>query len=381
MSAELVARADQAMIEGKLAEAISLFERVVAAGTADPTVWLKLAALHRRHGAPQLALEAVNAAIDAQPADPLSLLLKGALHQQLGERGRAAEVYRAALFHAANLPPPSPVVAQQLDQARAVVAQQRSDVIAAMTSLDGTDPDHRGRALRLLENTLDRRPVFHQEPTHYRYPGLADIEFFDAHFTAFKQRLRTLYPAIRAEFEALAQNHAARMRPYVEFAPGQPVGQWQALNNSAQWSALHLVRYGEVDPVNAVACPQTMAAFAAAGQPDIPGLAPNIMFSLLAPHTSIPAHHGVANFRAVLHLPLIVPPGCQFRVGADTRTWIEGEPWVFDDTIEHEAWNRSSALRVVLIADLWRPELDPTDQQIVRDFIDALAVSDDIGAL
>jgi hypothetical protein len=381
MSAELVANADRAMIEGKISEAIRLFEQVVTVGSDDHTVWLKLAALYRRNGAPELALDAVNAAIDARPPDPIALLLKGGLHQQLGERGRAAEVYRAALFHAASLPPLPALVAKQLDQARTFVAQQRSDVIAGMPGLDGSDPDHRSQALRLIANTLDRRPVFHQEPTHYRYPGLAAIEFFDSQYAALKHRLRSLYPAIRAEFETLAQNHAARIRPYVEFTPGQPVGHWRALNNSARWSALHLVRYGEVDPVNAAACPQTMAAFAAEGQPDIPGLAPNIMFSLLAPHTSIPAHHGVANFRAVLHLPLIVPPGCQFRVGADTRTWIEGEPWVFDDTIEHEAWNRSPALRVVLIADLWRPELDPTDQQIVRDFIHALGGSDDLGAL
>jgi aspartyl/asparaginyl beta-hydroxylase (cupin superfamily) len=81
------------------------------------------------------------------------------------------------------------------------------------------------------------------------------------------------------------------------------------------------------------------------------------VFSLLAPHTRIPPHTGVANTRLVCHLPLIVPPDCGFRVGETTCEWRVGEAFVFDDTIEHEAWNESDELRVVLIIDLWPPAL------------------------
>ncbi len=77
------------------------------------------------------------------------------------------------------------------------------------------------------------------------------------------------------------------------------------------------------------------------------------------PNTRIPPHHGVANTRLVCHLPLIVPEGCWFRVGAETRLWERGRAWVFDDTIEHEALNPSSALRVILIIDIWHPGLTP----------------------
>ena len=381
MGSDLATQADQAMIEGRTAEAIRLFEQATQTSPEDIAIWLKLAALHRGNGALQAALNAVDAAIAIHPADPLALLLKGNLHQRLGEPGRAAEIYRAALFHAESQPPYPPIIAQQFDLARSYLAQNRRDVLAAMSTLESLDSEHRRRALRLVENTLDRRLAYHQEPTHYRYPGLPDVEFFDDHFAGLKRRLHAAYPAIRAEFEALAQTQTERMRPYVEFEPGQPVGQWQALNHSRQWSALHLIRYGEIDAINAAACPQTMAAFVDGEQPDIPGLTPNLMFSLLAPQTSIPPHHGVANFRVVLHLPLIVPDGCEFRVGADTRSWREGEPWVFDDTIEHEAWNRSDVLRVILIADLWRPELGPGDREIARDFIAALDRGEQLGSL
>ena len=90
-------------------------------------------------------------------------------------------------------------------------------------------------------------------------------------------------------------------------------------------------------------------------QPDIPRRGPNAMFSLLAPGAHIPPHTGVANTRLVCHLPLIVPPGCWFRVGAETRDWEVGKAWVFDDTIEHEALNPSDALRVIFIVDTWHP--------------------------
>ena len=48
------------------------------------------------------------------------------------------------------------------------------------------------------------------------------------------------------------------------------------------------------------------------------------------------------------HLPLVVPPGCRFRVGNSVREWVVGQAWVFDDTIEHEAHNTSDELRAIL---------------------------------
>jgi aspartyl/asparaginyl beta-hydroxylase (cupin superfamily) len=101
-------------------------------------------------------------------------------------------------------------------------------------------------------------------------------------------------------------------------------------------------------------------------QPDIPGAGPNAMFSLLAPHTTIPPHVGVNNSRLVCHLPLVVPEGCWFRVGAETRHWRCGEAFVFDDTIEHEAANPSDQLRVVFIFDVWHPGLTEIEREAVR---------------
>jgi aspartyl/asparaginyl beta-hydroxylase (cupin superfamily) len=90
------------------------------------------------------------------------------------------------------------------------------------------------------------------------------------------------------------------------------------------------------------------------------------MFSILDAKTRIPAHTGVNNTRLVVHLPLIVPPGCGFRVGAEQCEWQPGKAFVFDDTIEHEAWNNSDVPRAVLILDIWNPAVTAAEREMVR---------------
>jgi aspartyl/asparaginyl beta-hydroxylase (cupin superfamily) len=141
--------------------------------------------------------------------------------------------------------------------------------------------------------------------------------------------------------------------------------QWKELNHNPKWTAIHLLQNGRRIEQNARHCPCTLEAISHMDQPDVPGASPNAMFSMLAPRTRIPPHTGVANTRLVCHLPLIVPGNCGFRVGDTTREWNVGEAFVFDDTIEHEAWNDSDELRVVLIIDLWAPALSSGDRRTV----------------
>ena len=75
------------------------------------------------------------------------------------------------------------------------------------------------------------------------------------------------------------------------------------------------------------------------------------------------------NVRYIVHLPLVVPPHCSFRVGNKAVEWREGEMLLFDDTVEHEARNDSDRDRLVLIFDVWRPELSQDERDaIVRLF-------------
>jgi aspartate beta-hydroxylase len=78
--------------------------------------------------------------------------------------------------------------------------------------------------------------------------------------------------------------------------------------------------------------------------------------------------------RSVVHLALIVPPDCGFRVGAESRQWREGAAWVFDDTIEHEAWNDSNAVRGILIVDCWNPLTDEGEREQLCAVLEAFDV-------
>jgi len=121
-------------------------------------------------------------------------------------------------------------------------------------------------------------------------------------------------------------------------------------------------------------CPRTVEALSHAPQVDVAGRGPTAFFSILDAFTHIPPHTGVTNTRLTVHLPLIVPPQCSFRVGGETREWVPGQAWVFDDTIEHEAWNRSDVPRAVLIFDIWNPLLSPAERDLMRAAIETVGI-------
>jgi aspartyl/asparaginyl beta-hydroxylase (cupin superfamily) len=145
-----------------------------------------------------------------------------------------------------------------------------------------------------------------------------------------------------------------------------PLDQWAELNRSRKWSAFFLWRDGVRVDAHADRCPKTASLLASAPSAYVRGYAPTAFFSILDRHSHIPPHSGVTNSRLIVHLPLIIPPGCGFRVGAEQREWIPGKAFVFDDTMEHEAWNDSDVPRAVLIFDIWSPFVSEVEREFVR---------------
>ena len=137
------------------------------------------------------------------------------------------------------------------------------------------------------------------------------------------------------------------------------------MKENPDWSAFYLWRDGEIVPENAARCPKTMAALADFPLVHIQNRSPSVLFSLLRPRSRIPPHTGIVNTRLICHLPLLVPPDCGLRVGNDARRPVEGKAWLFDDTIEHEAWNDSDHPRVILLFETWRPELTAKERRLV----------------
>jgi aspartate beta-hydroxylase len=143
------------------------------------------------------------------------------------------------------------------------------------------------------------------------------------------------------------------------------------LDNPA-WSAFYLWKNGAPVAENAARCPRTLEALDGAPLARVQNRSPSILFSLLAPGAHIPPHNGLVNTRLICHLPLLVPGKCTFRVGNDVRDWVEGQAWAFDDTVEHEAWNHSEGTRVILLFDIWRPELTEQERSYVVSLFEAI---------
>jgi aspartyl/asparaginyl beta-hydroxylase (cupin superfamily) len=198
-----------------------------------------------------------------------------------------------------------------------------------------------------------------------QFPRLPAIEFLDREQFAWLDAFDAAVGDIRTEALAALTQAAEAFVPYISKPAGSPVDQWQELNNSKRWSTFFLLKNGKRLEEHLARCPKTAALLETAPLCQIPGHAPTAFFSVLAPKTRIPPHTGVTNTRFIVHLPLVVPPGCRFRVGAETREWREGRAWVFDDTFEHEAWNDSSEPRIVLIFDVWNSFLSAAERDLV----------------
>jgi len=137
------------------------------------------------------------------------------------------------------------------------------------------------------------------------------------------------------------------------------------------WGVYGLYAFGQRIDAALRACQRTPSALAR-----VPGLT-TAGFSRLAPGTHIRPHVGWVRTVYRSHLGLIVPDGCGMRVGSETRSWREGECLIFDDTVEHEAWNRAGHTRVVLLFDFLRPgvskEMQDEPPAEVRNFVNKRA--------
>ncbi len=369
-----------ALKAGDFASAARHFANAAAVDPSAVALWRNLAHAMRELGDDSGESAAIEAGLKADRRDFVLWLRKAQLHQRRSEHGDALIAWSGVLQMAAALPTVPAELAQQLADGEALVARLRAQIDGAVsTALDpviaDADAVSRRRAAAFIDSVAGRRTIYRNECAGLTYPFLPADEFFDdVHFPWFSA-LAAQAPAIRSELEALLADGDAGLRPYVRLDEGVPDNKWSALDHSLDWGACFLWEYGVPNQPVIDRCPATAAAMAAVPAAEIAGRTPNVFFSLLRPRTHIPPHTGVSNTRAIIHLPLIVPPGCGFRVGGETRAWVEGVPFAFDDTIEHEAWNDGDALRAVLIFDVWNPHLTPAEQDIIARYYAAADAS------
>jgi hypothetical protein len=361
----LVKEGVAALNQGRPAEAAARFERVTRAGRANAQIWLLLATARRAADDPAGEEAALDALLAMEPRIVRGHVMKGDCRARAGDDCAAINFYKSAMLLARDQQLPE-ALAAELRRAEAAAAElearldlEKEKALAARGVAPGTRSPRFQESLDIMAG---RKRIFVQEPSAYYFPGLPQIQYYEREAFDWVPTVEAAAPAIRDELQALLATGTDGFRPYLQADPNRPRLDDNQLLDSRDWSALFLCENGEQSDDVIARCPRAWEAVQAAPLPRI-AHSPTIMFSLLRAGARIAPHSGVHNVRLTCHLPLVVPPGCAFRVGNEVRAWEEGKLLIFDDTIEHEAWNDSNEDRIVLIFDIWRPEISAQERR------------------
>ncbi len=374
--AEQLARAGaEALRAGNAAAARRNFDRLAASGRANAQIWLLLAhscTMLGDHGAAERAADEV---LSRDNRNLRALIMKGDARQAGGDEAAAASFYNMVLKLApqlGELPADLRADLVRVEQAATAFSAGSRRRLEEYLAGAGLGPEAQSARFReSLAILLEEKQVYYQQPSAYYFPGLPQRQYYEREEFDWA-------PAVEAAAgDMLAELHAALagdvpFRPYLQARADRPSYDFHGLLDNPDWSTLYLWENGGPVEENVARFPKTFAAMQHVPLPHITTRAPSILFSLLRPGARIEAHNGMINTRLICHLPLIVPHNCGFRVGNEVREWQVGKLLIFDDTIEHEAWNDSGEDRVILIFDVWRPELTADERRAVAAIFEAI---------
>ena len=367
-----------ALRSGNFRDAEAHLLQAIALQPKDPRVHVNLASARRGLNDAAGEMAALQDALEVDPYFSVAIFQKASLLERQGKTRQAAQCYHAAL---ASLRPEDRLPADWkplIEHSQRMVRENYAALEAWIADRTHGVRDRFGagslaRADHFVDIFLGKRRVYVQQPVYSHFPHLPAIEFFERADFPWLPDVEAATAGIRRELEHLLEASRDDFVPYLAHAPDAPLNQWRELNGSKRWGALFLFNEGGRVAANVERCPYTVSVLEKVPQVHIRGRGPTAFFSRLEPRTRIPAHTGVTNTRLTVHLPLIIPPGCGFRVGAETRGWEPGVALLFDDSIEHEAWNDSDEERVVLIFDVWNPLLTEAERELVRAATESIA--------
>ena len=356
---------------GAADQAQALFERATTADPRHPGLWSNLAASYKAMGRRAEELDAIDKALTLEPRHVASLLQKGAHLEESGNVRNAARVYANLLAFLTAEAAAAPQLKAAVEHARRIVDQDLTSLLGTLEEpLAKIRAQHGGNAQRRVDRCLDtlmgRRTTYVSKPTWMYMPELPAIDFFDREQFPWLDAFESATGDICTELLRAMATDQDGMQPYLDFSADLPLDQFRELNRSRRWSAYFLWNQSAPVPGHMAKCPVTARLLETAPRCRIEHRAPTAFYSILDANTRIPAHTGVTNTRCTVHVPLIVPPDCGFRVGSTTREWVPGEAWVFDDTIEHEAWNLSDMPRAILLFDIWNPVLTAAERDMIQ---------------
>ncbi len=362
---------------GNLDQARQLLEAAIAHHPEHPECHFRYALALAASGELDAAIRSLQTTHRLQPEQGMILIQKGLLELRLQRPQHAAESFQRALAVQPALSAASDdmrlpeAVREQVATAQKTLRQHYLRMLdhalantrekygeSATTRLTACFEILRGQAPKQWLHP-QQRPEFLLMPAMPARPWYEPQEF------AWADQVRSQVASINDEYRNLLGNHQ-QFEPYIHGTGDggdavTPQGtDFSSLAGSRNWTAFHLERAGALE-ANRRHCPQTSALMDTLPLARADGYMPEVFFSLLEPGAHIVPHYGQMNVRLTVHLALQIPSGCGIRVGEQTRHWQTGELLVFDDSFEHEAWNRSSELRGVLIFEVWHPALNDAE--------------------
>lgn len=415
-----LSRVDELQRQGKLQDAVNLLREIVHREPDNTEALAKFALFAFQSGHPDKCVSILEKALEAAPDDPKIHYRLGLTHLSIGnhdESIRALERTTQLSRHDASAHlklGTAYLAANQDDKASkafqyAILLQPalrhghddnslpettRHEIRVANDTLQFTYKSMVNETLEQLEREFPRddlsriRSSFRfmqgeeekrychpmQKPEFLLFPDMDARPWFEREEFDWVKDVEAATGDIKAELNVLLEDEAEFL-PYIGGVSDQASAtsysgtDFSSLANNHAWDSFHFWKAGVIEE-NCARCPATVAAMNAVPQAQARDYMPEIFFSVLRPNAHIIPHYGQMNIRLTVHLGLIVPDGCGIRVGDETRQWEEGKTLAFDDSFEHEAYNRGKSDRIVLIFETWHPDLRPAEIAGLQSFFE-----------
>lgn len=343
----------------------------------DPEMMMPMAMSFEETGQYQEALKVLRRVIKLDENNPYPYLYLGSVYEKMGEKDKAGWAYSYAVdmnpsikgfFRNENLPV---VVRERIKRSNEYLKKigrglQAKAVAKAKEKFPKGDFSRIEKALwrKLHDHKIGLvNPL--QRPLNFYIPDLDRDAWFDTKEFPWGPDFEKEFTSIRNEFLKQYQGDQETL-PYLQLG-GYDKNSWGDLVGNRDWAAIHLYDSMKRKDKACQRYPYTAKTLEQLPLFKIGGNPVEVLFSILKPHTKIPAHYGTSNARLTVHLPLIVPGDCGLKAGDESRAVQEGKLMFFDDSFLHEAWNNSDKMRAVLIFEVWHPDLREEEKAVVEE--------------
>ena len=372
----------KALKAGRAVDARAQFQSSIDAGLDTAQLWLGFTLACVMQGDLVAAEAAVDQVLSREGKNLRALIIKGDLLAGRNDDQNAAAHYSLALRIASLLPSVPDGIAKDLSRIQEHLnklshrfRQHLIEQLAAVGYQRASAPSRFNDALDLMMGVKARdqeTDQFPQMPHVFYMPHLPYRTFYPKEYLPWMESLEGATDTIERELSGLLSKRQDQFKPYVHSGLDKAPADDGGLLDSDSWTSAYLWNDGEPEPEVMAACPETAKLMESLPLTHIKGFSPSVLFSKLNAGATIAPHTGMINARLICHLPLIVPPSCGLRVGEDERDVVRGEAWAFDDSINHEAWNRSDEDRIILLFDVWRPELNEDERMLISTLLGAV---------